>query len=292
MKYKMESKKVIITGANSGIGKAAAIKLANLGATVIMACRSEDQGRKAVEEVKQVTGNNNVEFMQVDLSLQKSIRQFANEYLLTHDRLDVIIHNAANFDHSLKKATKTSEGFETVFATNHLGVFLLTNLILETLIKSRPSRIITIASKGLMMYPFLDIDFNNLNGERRFSMQHAYYQSKLAQVMFTYELARRLEGTGVTVNCVRVANVAIPDERLTHLSPWQRKIYSLKRKMAITPEKQAETYVYLAADPSVEGISGKYWDENNKPVRSNNNSYNASTQKKLWEISASMTGLT
>ncbi len=292
MKYKMESKKIIITGANSGIGKAAAIQLANLGATVIMACRSEERGRTAVEEVRQVTGNNNIEFMQVDLSLQKSIRQFANEYLSKHDRLDVIIHNAANFDHSLKKVTKTPEGFETVFATNHLGVFLLTNLFLEALLKSTPSRIITIASKGLMMYPFLDIDFNNLNGERRFTLQHAYYQSKLAQVMFTYELARRLEGTGVTVNCVRVANVAIPDERLTHLPSWQRKVYSLKRKMAITPEKQAETYVFLAADPSVEGISGKYWDENNKPVRSNANSYNYLTQKKLWEISASMTGLT
>ena len=288
----MESKKIIITGANSGIGKAAAIQLANLGATVIMACRSEERGRTAVEEVRQVTGNNNIEFMQVDLSLQKSIRQFANEYLSKHDRLDVIIHNAANFDHSLKKVTKTPEGFETVFATNHLGVFLLTNLFLEALLKSTPSRIITIASKGLMMYPFLDIDFNNLNGERRFTLQHAYYQSKLAQVMFTYELARRLEGTGVTVNCVRVANVAIPDERLTHLPSWQRKVYSLKRKMAITPEKQAETYVFLAADPSVEGISGKYWDENNKPVRSNANSYNYLTQKKLWEISASMTGLT
>jgi NAD(P)-dependent dehydrogenase (short-subunit alcohol dehydrogenase family) len=123
-------------------------------------------------------------------------------------------------------------------------------------------------------------------------MQHAYYQSKLAQIMFTYELARRLEGTGVTVNCVRVANVAIPDKRLTHLPHWQRKVYSLKRKMAITPEKQAETYVFLAADPSVEGISGKYWNENNKPVRSNTNSYNDSIQKKLWEISASMTSLT
>lgn len=291
MKYNMESKNIIITGANSGIGKAAAIQLANLGATVIMACRSEERGKNVAEEVKLLTGNQNIEFMQVDLSLQKSIRQFVNEYLLKHNHLDVIIHNAANFDHSQKKAIKTSEGIETVFATNHFGVFLMTNLFLETLMKSAPSRIITVASKGLMAYPFLNIDFDNLNGERRFSLQHAYYQSKLAQVMFTYDLARRLDGTNVTVNCVRVTNVAIPNERLTNLPGWQRKAYSLKRKMSITPEKQAETYVFLATDPSLERISGNYWDENKKPVRSNSNSYNPVKQIKLWEVSSSLTGL-
>jgi NAD(P)-dependent dehydrogenase (short-subunit alcohol dehydrogenase family) len=147
---------------------------------------------------------------------------------------------------------------------------------------------ITVASKGLVTYPFLDIEFDNLNGERKFSTQHTYYHSKLAQVMFTYDLAERLKGTGVTVNCVRVTNVAIPDERLTHLPVWLRKIYHLKRSMSITPERQAETYVYLAADPAVQDISGRYWDENNQQVRSNRNSYNQETWKKLWNESIRM----
>jgi len=142
-----------------------------------------------------------------------------------------------------------------------------------------------------MTYPFLDIEFNNLNGEKKFNTQHAYYHSKQAQVMFTYDLAERLQGSGVSVNCVRVTNVAIPDERLTHLPSMLRKIYHIKRKMSITPERQAETYVYLAADPKVQNISGGYWDENNKQVRSNQNSYNRETWKRLWHESERLAGM-
>jgi NAD(P)-dependent dehydrogenase (short-subunit alcohol dehydrogenase family) len=168
---------------------------------------------------------------------------------------------------------------------------LLTHLLLDSLKQSAPSRIITVASKGLMTYPFLDIEFDNLNGERKFSTQHAYYHAKLAQVMFTYDLAEQLKGTGVTVNCVRVTNVAIPDERLTHLPTWLRKIYNLKRKMAITPERQAETYIYLAADPELEKVTGRYWDENNKQVNSNKNSYNQTTWHKLKEVTEKLAGI-
>lgn len=125
----------------------------------------------------------------------------------------------------------------------------------------------------------------------KFDTQHAYYHSKLAQVMFTYEMADQLKNSGVTVNCVRVTNVAIPDERLGHLPAWLRKIYEIKRSMSITPEKQAETYTYLAADPSVEKITGGYWDENNRQVRSSANSYNRNTWKKLWEVTAKIAGL-
>ena len=229
--------------------------------------------------------------MQVDMSDQASIRQFVEAFKLRHSHLDVLIHNAANFDHTLKKPTLTGDGVETIFATNHIGVFLMTRLLLDTLKASAPSRIITVASKGLITYPFLDIEFDNLNGERKFSTQHAYYHSKLAQVMFTYDLAERLKGTGVTVNCVRVTNVAIPDERLTHLPAWLRKIYHLKRSMSITPERQAETYVYLAADPAVQDISGSYWDENNQQVRSNQKTYNRETWKRLWDESERLAGI-
>lgn len=291
MNYDLTGKSIIVTGANSGIGKEAAIQLACCGANVILACRSAERGSRALAEVKLASNSDKVELMLVDLASQASIRQFVEEFKFKYDRLDVLINNAANFDHTLKQATLTEDGVETIFATNHVGVFLLTNLLLDRLKASAPSRIINVASKGLITYPFLDIEFDNLNGERKFSTQHAYYLSKQAQVMFTYALAERLSGTGVTVNCVRVTNVAIPDERLTHLPPWLFKIYQLKRKMSITPQKQAETYTYLAADPSVQAVTGGYWDENNQLVRSNANSYNKETQDRLWEISEKLCGL-
>lgn len=292
MNYDLKGKTIIVTGANSGIGKEAAIQLAGCGASVIMACRSAERGARALEEVKQAAQSEQVELLQVDLASQASIRRFTEEFKSKHKHLDVLINNAANFDHTLKKATLTEDGVETIFATNHVGVFLLTHLLLDLLKASAPSRILNVASKGLVTYPFLDIEFDNLNGERQFSTQHAYYLSKQAQVMFTYDLAERLRGTGVTVNCVRVTNVAIPDERLTHLPPWLVKIYHLKRKMSITPAQQAETYTYLAADPAVEKITGGYWDEHNQQVRSNANSYNKDTQKRLWQVSKRLAGLT
>lgn len=291
MNYNLAGKIVIITGANSGIGKAAAQQLAAAGANLVMACRSLERGQAALQDVKQATGNNRVELMQLDLASQASIREFAAGFLANHPRLDVLIHNAANFDQELKKPVLTSDGVETIFATNHVGPFLLTHLLLEALKTSAPSRIITVASKGLMVYPTLDIEFDNLNGQRSFSAQHAYYQSKQAQIMFTYDLAERLQGTGVTVNCVRVTAVAVPDERLGNLPGWPRKLYALKRKMAISPERQAETYAYLAADPAVAGISGGYWDENNKQVRSNANSYKRETWARLWNETERLSGL-
>jgi NAD(P)-dependent dehydrogenase (short-subunit alcohol dehydrogenase family) len=291
MNYDLTGKTVIVTGANSGIGKAAATQLAGFGATVILACRSAERGAQALADVRQATGSDRAELMLVDLASQASIRRFAQDFKERHPRLDVLIHNAANFDHTLKEPLLTGDGVETIFATNHVAPFLLTHLLLDVLQAGAPSRILTVASKGLTIFPSLDIEFDNLNGERKFSTQHAYYQSKLAQVMFTYDLAERLQGTGVTVNCVRVTNVAIPDERITNLPAWLARIYRIKRSMAITPERQAETYVYLAADPAVQAVSGGYWDENNRPVRSNKNSYNRDTWKRLWEVSERLAGL-
>ena len=272
MSTSIQDKTVVITGANSGIGKAAALKFAQLGATVVMACRSVERGNKAKEEINHESGSSKVSLLPVDMSSLESIRSFAADYHQRFDRLDVLIHNAANFDLGLKQPLITADGIETIFATNHVGVFLLTHLLFDLLRGSSPSRILTVASKGLTAYPNLDIEFDNLKGERHYSPQHAYYHSKLAQVMFTYELDRRLKGSGVSANCIRVGNVALSDDRLEGVPQFLRKIYALKRKFALTPECQAETYVYLASSPAVEGISGMYWDENNKQVRSNRNS--------------------
>jgi len=291
MEYNLSGKTIIITGANSGIGKAAAIKLAELGANVVMACRSAERGAQALEDVRRLSHSDKVSLMLVDMASQASIRQFVEDFQKKHQRLDVLIHNAANFDTSLKKPVLTADGVETIFATNHVGVVLMTDLLLDLLKASAPSRIITVASKGLVAYPFMDIEFDNLNGERKFSPQHAYYHSKLAQVMYTYELAERLKGTGVTVNCVRVTNVALPEDRISNQPKWLQNLYKIKRKMSITPERQAETYVYLAADPAVENITGGYWDENNRQVSSSRNSYNRETWKRLWQESERMAGI-
>ncbi|MCL4268846.1 MAG: SDR family oxidoreductase [Anaerolineales bacterium] len=291
MNYELKNKTIIITGANSGIGKAASIQLAGMGANVVMFCRSKERGEQALQDVLSAVRGGSVELILVDMASQKSVRNAVKEFLSSHTRLDVLIHNAANFDHRQKKPVMTEDGLENVFATNHVNIFLMTQLLLETLKKSAPSRIITVASKGLVTYPFLDIEFDNFKGEKKFSMQHAYYHAKQAQVMYTFDLAERLKGTGVTVNCVRVGNVAVPDTRLDHLPAWLLKIYHAKRKFALTPEKMAETYVWLAADPALENVSGGYWDAPNTPVKANKNAYNRETQQRLWDVSAKLAGL-
>jgi len=289
--YNLSNQNIIITGANSGIGKAAAIQFARCGATVIMACRSMDRGLQAVEDVREASSNPHVELIQVDMSSQQSIRLFVEKFNKRYHHIETLIHNAANFDHTQQQSVLTEDGQETVFATNHLGPFLMTNLLMDTLKESAPSRIITVASKGLMTYPFLDIEFDNLKGERKFNLQHAYYHSKQAQVMFTFDLAERLRGSGVGVQCVRVGNVAIPDERLTHLPTWLLKLYEFHRKFSMTPEKMAETYLWLAANPVLEGHTGGYWDAPGVAVKANKNAYNQETQKRLWDISAQLTGV-
>lgn len=291
MNYDLKNKTIIITGANSGIGKAASMQLAGMGANVVMLCRSKERGEQALQDVRSVARGGSVELILVDMASQKSVRNAVKEFLSNHTRLDVLIHNAANFDHRQKKPVMTEDGLENVFATNHVNIFLMTQLLLETLKKSAPSRIITVASKGLVTYPFLDIEFDNFKGEKKFSMQHAYYHAKQAQVMYTFDLAERLKGTGMTVNCVRVGNVAVPDARLDHLPAWLLKIYHAKRKFALTPEKMAETYVWLAADPALENVSGGYWDAPNTPVKANKNAYKLETQQRLWDVSVKLAGL-
>ena len=283
MNYDLTNKTIIITGANSGIGKAAAIQLAKLGAQVVMLCRNQERGGQALQDVRLASKNGHVELILVDMASQTSVRNAVNEFLSKHRRLDVLIHNAANFDHRQTKPVITMDGLENVFATNHVNIFLMTQLLLETLKKSAPSRIITVASKGLITYPFLDIELDNLKGEKKFNMQHAYYHAKQAQVMFTFDLAERLKGMGVTVNCVRVGNVAIPDTRLDHLPKFLLKMYEMKRKFALTPEKMAETYVWLAGDPSMQDVTGGYWDAPHTPVKANKNAYNRDTQQRLWD---------
>jgi NAD(P)-dependent dehydrogenase (short-subunit alcohol dehydrogenase family) len=286
-----EGKVIIVTGSNAGIGKATALSLARLGATVIMVCRNVAAGEAVRQDIIAQTGNTAVDLLACDLSSQASIRSFADEFTRKYARLDVLINNAANFDHRLKQATFTADSVEVVFATNHLGPFLLTHLLLDTLKVSAPSRVLNVASKGLMTYPFLSIEFDNLNGQRRFTTQHAYYHSKLAQIMFTFDLAERLQGAGVTVNCIRVPNVQIDQGRYEYLTGWRRKAYEIKRRQAITPAQMAEAYVRLAIAPEFETVTGQYFDEHCQIVKPYRNACDRAVRQRLWTISTELTHL-
>jgi NAD(P)-dependent dehydrogenase (short-subunit alcohol dehydrogenase family) len=289
MQYDLKGRVIIITAADSGVGKATAIRLARLGGTVLLACCSKTGGLQALDEVRCAAESSRVEMMQVDISFQYSIRRFVADFKQRYDHLHVLIHSAASFDPTQKKPVLTPDGLETVFATNHLGPFLMTYLLLDMLKDSAPSQVITTASNGLISYPSLDIEFDNLYGERKFNVQHAYYHSRQAQVMFTLDLAERLRGTGVNVNCVRLGNVAISEERLAHLPKWIQSIYRVKRKFSVSLGKMAEIYVWLAADPVGGQQTGGYWDAPGLAARANENAYNKETQRRLWAVSALFT---
>src|SRR5438046_3949167 len=192
----MTGKVCLITGGNSGIGKATALGLAKLNASVVIVSRDKDKGEATLIEIRSKSGNRNVDAMTADLSSQDSVRELAHDFKGRYKKLHVLINNAGIF---LPKRVPTVDGLEATFATNHLGHFLLTNLLLDVLKASAPSRIINITSSA---HRGTEMDFEDLQGEKKYSGFHAYSQSKLANVLFTYQLARLLEGAGVTVNCL------------------------------------------------------------------------------------------
>lgn len=263
----MMKKTCLITGGNSGIGKQAAIQLAQKGFHVIIGVRDSERGMKALSEIKQVSQQSDIELIQVDMSSKKSILDASDELKRRIKQLDVLIHNAAEFDISRKQPEKSADGIERIWATNHIGPVLLTKSVLELINNSVQGRIITIASKGLIMYPKLKVDLKDPEFvNRRFSVADAYYQSKLAQVMYTYWLSGQLKDTGVTVNCIRVTNVKIDPGRYPDISGFMRFMYSIKSKFSISPGEMAETYTYLASSPDMEKITGKCFNEKNKVV--------------------------
>ena len=245
----MKGKICMITGANSGIGKATALGLAKLHASVIMVCRNKDSGEKAREEIINQTGNENVNLLFCDLSSQEQIRKLVNEFREKYQNLHVLINNAGIM---LKNRSECVDGFEMNFAVHVLAPFLLTNLLLDVLKKSAPSRVIIV---GSAMHKRAKIDFDDLQCEnKKYSLYKVYGVSKLAEILFTYELSRRLDGTGVTANAVH------PGVVNTNLGRDQSKFsQGFARAFFKSPEKGAETSIYLASSPEVEGISGKYF---------------------------------
>lgn len=259
--WRMSPLTCVVTGANSGIGKQAAIQLARRGARVIMACRDEGRGRAALEEVRAEADSALVELMMVDMSSMRSIREFARAFFEKRDRLDVLINNAAYFDIGRKERRVTDEGLETTWATNHIGPVLLTRLMLPALRRSEVARIVNASSKGLVVFPGLKVNIEDPQFESRgFSVQKAYYQSKLAQVAFTLHLARELEDTPVKVHAVRITNVKLDTSRYPHVSRFMLFVYSMKSRFSVTPQEMAETYTWLATSKAAGERTGLYWD--------------------------------
>ncbi len=276
----MQGKNCLITGANSGIGKATAIGLAKEGATIIMVCRDKERGEKAKKEIIELTNNKNVEVFLCDLSSQEDIRKFVSEFKGKYQTLHVLINNAGVM---ISKRIISDEGLEMNFAVNHLAPFLLTNLLLDILKKSAPSRIINVSS-GL--HKRGKIDFEDLQNEnKKTALFKMYGDSKLALMLWSYELSRRLEGTNVTINTVHPGVVNSNLGR--HQSKFSQGFGKLFFKK---PEKGAETSIYLASSPEVEGITGKYFVKK-EPRKSSKESYNEEYAKRIWDISAKMTGL-
>lgn len=286
----MSSPVCIVTGANAGIGKAAALKLAQRGACVVMACRNAARGEAARAEVQEQTGNEQVHLMSLDTSSMASVRAFAAEFLGRFESLDVLINNAGNFDLAQTSPLMTDEGLEMVLATNYLGPWLLTHLLLPSLQAGGGGRVLNVGSKGLMAYPFLRLEFDNLDGSKKFSPQRAYYHSKLALLSHTIELTKRLEGTGVVANVVRVPAVQVDLDRLPALPGWQLAIYKLKRSASITPAQMAETYVALALDEAWASVSGKLVDEKQGVVGWPRHAQDAEAAAELWRLSAALVG--
>ena len=275
----MAGKTCMVTGANSGIGRVTALELARQGATVIMVCRSRDKGEAAFSEIKEKVGRGSLELMIADLSSQAEIRRLAEEFQHRHHRLDVLVNNAGVF---VRRRSMTVDGIETTFAVNHLAYFLLTNLLLDAIKRSAPARIVNVSSRA---HASATINFDDLQGERGYGGWNAYCQSKLANIEFTCELARRVESSGVTANCLHPGVIA------TGLFRNLPKIFHLPLQLFLsTPEKGAETSVYLATSPEVEGITGKYF-AGKRAVVSSPESRDAAIARRLWEVSEQLTGL-
>lgn len=272
----MQEKTVVVTGANQGIGKAAAVALAAKGARVILVARNREKGERARAEVD-AAGAGGAELVVADLSSQAEVRRAAAEIKAKHDRLDVLVNNAGVF---VPERHTTADGLEETFALNHLGYFLLTRELLDLLKESGPSRIVNVSSeahRGARMH------WDDLQFERtKYGGFKVYGQSKLANVLFTYELARRLEGTKVTANCLHPGVIGSGFGQT--YGGAMSVLVKIARPFMLTPEEGARTTVHLASSPDVEGVSGKYFSKC-KPVRSNPLSYDEQSQHKLWALS-------
>ncbi|KAA0704166.1 Dehydrogenase/reductase SDR family member 13 [Triplophysa tibetana] len=281
-------KTAIITGGNTGIGKATAMDLAGRGMRVILACRNQQKAEAAINDIKKATCSNDIVYMELDLGSLKSVRSFAETFLKTESKLDLLINNAG-----LVADGKTTDGFGIEFGVNHLGHFLLTCLLLDRLKESPASRVITLAS---MAYRWGKIDFDSLIstkdlGSGRYSWQffQAYCNSKLCNVLFTHELANRLKGSNVT--CYSVHPGVVKTELSRHVSLWQKVfIEPIARLLFLDPKTGAQTTLHCAVQEGIEHLSGRYFSCCSvEEVFAN--AKDDAVAKKLWDVSEQLCGL-
>jgi NAD(P)-dependent dehydrogenase (short-subunit alcohol dehydrogenase family) len=279
----MTGKTVLVTGGTGGIGRATAVGLAAMGARVGIVGRDRDRAEAAATGIRGESGSPAVDVFTADMSSQAQVRRLAAEILATYPRLDVLVNNVGGY-----WATRhvTADGLEHTLAVNHLAPFLLTSLLLERLTASAPARIVTVSSGAQAMGR---IDFDDLQGEHGYSGQRAYSQSKLANVMFTYELARRLDGTGVTATVLH-PGVVRTDFGAEDSGLLMRALSPVARPLMKSPERGARTSIHLAAAPQVQGVTGQYF-VNGKPRRSAKRSYDTAAAARLWQVSAVLVGL-
>jgi NAD(P)-dependent dehydrogenase (short-subunit alcohol dehydrogenase family) len=279
----MQGKICLITGANSGIGKATALGLAQMRATVVMVCRDRARGEDAQREIQMKSGNDAVDLLLADLSSQQSIRQLAATFRQRYQHLHVLINNAGA---GFTQRRETVDGLEMTFAVNYLAPFLLTNLLLDVLKDSTPARVINVASDN---HRFVRLDMQDLQLQHRYGFLRAYGRSKLALVLFTYELARQLDATGITVNALEPGPTATTFGQ-RDAGPLARLLLRFFSSRFGSPEQGAKTSLYLASSPEVETITGKYFVKS-VPRRSSALSYDVSLQRQLWQESAKLVQL-
>jgi len=276
----MEGKTVIVTGGNSGIGKATAIALAGAGARVVITARDRVRGDVAVTDIAAASGSDAVELVVFDLADLSSVRGGAADLLERCPRIDVLVNNAGLI---LSERSLSADGYEATFAINHLGPFLLTDLLRQRLIDSAPSRIVNVASTA-HNFARRGMVFDDLMAERSYKQMEVYGRTKLANILFTTELADRLSGTGVTANSLHPGSVATGyarDGDTTGFLAWGVKVYA---PFSLTPEQGARTSVYLASSPDVEGVTGKYFAKSRQKTPSAH-ARDREAAARLWEIS-------
>jgi len=280
----MHGKICMITGATDGIGKVSAHALAKQGATVIVVGRNRPKSITTVSEIRQESGNANVEYMLADLSSQQAIRELAEQFTSKYQQLHVLLNNAGAIFMSRKESV---DDIEMTFALNHLNYFLLTHLLLDTIKASVPARIVNVSSGAHRRLKTLD--FDNLQGTQSYSGISAYMISKLGNVLFTYELAKRLKESQITVNALHPGVVA--SQFGGNNGGWfGRVLRRVANLFCISVEEGAKTNIYLASSPEVEGVTGKYFVEC-KAVTSSKISYDEGAARRLWKVSEALTGI-
>lgn len=282
----MHKKICMITGATSGIGAATAVALAKKGVNTIIVGRSEKKCKRTVRRIAAASGNHEADYFVADLSSRSDVYNLAEAFKARYDQLDVLVNNAGA---KFSTRRESSDGYEMTFALNHLAYFLLTNLLIDSMKIGHKSRIVNVASGA--HGGCSGINFDDLQSEKAYVGKQAYAQSKLANILFTYELARRLQGTDVTANALHPGGVATGFSRNNGWVSWLKHVgYHFLKGELVGPEKGARTSLYLATAPEVEGITGKYFIDQ-KPSRSSAASYDEEAAKRLWDVSLELTKL-